>query len=240
MNKFPKNQMIAIIVLFSSLIPVSAYTLTLKTGEVIGADGKVYHGASPSQLEASERKFKQSGKSNMVLGNLLFINVDGTLINFSIPILRQKRGKELENFIREKIKDALKKSYTDSKIIDVASETTENQTEEQAAAEEEAIGKAREKTKDTAISAAIETTTSAIIDNTTNAAVEATIGTATDAAVEAATNAAVEAATDAAVEAATDAAIEAATESAKEAAEGSSGGAISSEGGMEAENPGAF
>ena len=138
--------MIALIVLFSSLIPVSAHTLTLKTGEVIGADGKVYLGASPSQLEASKRKFKQSGKSDMVSGNLLFINVDGTLINFSIPILRQKRGKELENFIREKIKAALKERYTDSKIIDVASETTKNQVEEQATAEEQAIVKAKDKT----------------------------------------------------------------------------------------------
>ena len=152
----------------------------------------------------------------MVLGDMLFINVDGTIINFSIPILRKKRDKELKDFIREKIKDAVEKSFTDSKIVDVASGTAKNQTEEQEATEERAIGKAKDKTEDTAISAAIETTNSAIIDSTTKAAVEA----ATDAAVEAA--------------------IDAATDAALEAAVGSSGGAISSEGGMEAENPGAF
>ena len=47
--------MIVLMVFFSSLIPVDAYTLTLKTDKVIGADGKVYKGASPTQLEAGKK-----------------------------------------------------------------------------------------------------------------------------------------------------------------------------------------
>lgn len=62
----------------------SAQALTLKSGEVIGADGQIYQGASPQVKQNLLRKSVESGDKSGVFGNSLFV-VAGESITF-VPI----------------------------------------------------------------------------------------------------------------------------------------------------------
>ena len=83
--------------------------LTLKTGEVLGSDGKVYSGASPEQLSKMEESFKDSGKKAQVIGDILFVDVLGKAVSMSVKELQSKKGADLDKFIDMKIEDALSK-----------------------------------------------------------------------------------------------------------------------------------
>ena len=65
--------------------------LTLKTGEVLGSDGKVYSGASPEQLSKMEKTFKDSGKKAQVIGDILFVDVLGKAVSMSVRELQSKK-----------------------------------------------------------------------------------------------------------------------------------------------------
>jgi hypothetical protein len=65
-------------------IITQAQALTFKTGEVLGADGQVYHGASPDQMDRLINKAKESGDAGGVTGNTVFVVV-GDEVTF-IPI----------------------------------------------------------------------------------------------------------------------------------------------------------
>ena len=58
--------------------------LTFKKGEVVGADGEIYHGASPEQLERLIEQAKESGDASGVTGTNVFVVV-GEDVTF-IPI----------------------------------------------------------------------------------------------------------------------------------------------------------
>ena len=49
--------------------------LTFKKGEVLGADGEIYHGASPEQLERLIEQAKESGDASGVTGTNVFVVV---------------------------------------------------------------------------------------------------------------------------------------------------------------------
>ena len=68
----------------SVAIATNAAALTFKKGEVLGADGKMYHGASPEQLERLVNKAQESGEVGGVTGTNVFVVV-GENVTF-IPI----------------------------------------------------------------------------------------------------------------------------------------------------------
>ena len=62
----------------------SAQALTLKSGEVLGSDGQIHTGASPENMEKMERRFRESGKQSLVLGEMLFLDVEGETVRFGL------------------------------------------------------------------------------------------------------------------------------------------------------------
>lgn len=68
----------------SLAITTQTNALTFKKGEVLGADGEVYHGASPDQMERLIEQAKESGDVGGVTGTNVFVVV-GEDVTF-IPI----------------------------------------------------------------------------------------------------------------------------------------------------------
>jgi hypothetical protein len=68
----------------SLAITTQTNALTFKKGEVLGADGEVYHGASPDQMERLIEQAKESGDVSGVTGTNVFVVV-GEDVTF-IPI----------------------------------------------------------------------------------------------------------------------------------------------------------
>lgn len=94
------------------LTSASAGALTLKSGEVLGGDGKVYQGASP---ETEAAMLKQAGKTDWfgnsktsgVMGSNLFIVVEDKVTY--IP-LTELQGKS-KDAIKEHVLDSVKASF---------------------------------------------------------------------------------------------------------------------------------
>ena len=59
----------------SLAIATQTNALTFKKGEVLGADGEVYHGASPDQMERLIEQAKESGDVSGVTGTNVFVVV---------------------------------------------------------------------------------------------------------------------------------------------------------------------
>jgi hypothetical protein len=59
----------------SLAITTQTNALTFKKGEVLGADGEVYHGASPDQMERLIEQAKESGDVSGVTGTNVFVVV---------------------------------------------------------------------------------------------------------------------------------------------------------------------
>ena len=64
-----------IIASVSLALASQANALTLKKGEVLGADGQVYDGASPDQMERIVEQARESGKAGGISGNNVFVVV---------------------------------------------------------------------------------------------------------------------------------------------------------------------
>ena len=56
-------------------LAASAEALTLKTGEVLGPDGEVYHGASPKEMKALIDRAQSDEMPAGVLGNNVYVVV---------------------------------------------------------------------------------------------------------------------------------------------------------------------
>ena len=59
----------------SLAITTQTNALTFKKGEVLGADGEVYHVASPDQMERLIEQAKESGDVSGVTGTNVFVAV---------------------------------------------------------------------------------------------------------------------------------------------------------------------
>ena len=70
--------------LLSLVVVTQAQALTFKKGEVLGADGQIYQGASPDQIDRLIDKAKESGEAGGVTGNNVFVVV-GEEVTF-VPV----------------------------------------------------------------------------------------------------------------------------------------------------------
>ena len=77
-----------LIISFAAAAPVSA--LTFKKGQVLGADGALYEGASPEQEKALIKKAEEDGEMAGISGNNLYVVIEGD-VTF-VP-LNDVRGK---------------------------------------------------------------------------------------------------------------------------------------------------
>ena len=87
--------------------------LTLKSGQVLSSDGKVYDGASPGQQEALIAKSKEKGwfgtdgKKSGVQGSNVYIVVEDNLVFLPLNELRGKSKEGIAEVIKEHIVSAL-------------------------------------------------------------------------------------------------------------------------------------
>ncbi len=159
------------------LTSASAGALTLKSGEVLGGDGKVYQGASP---ETEAAMLKQAGKTDWfgnsktsgVMGSNLFIVVEDKVTY--IP-LTELQGKS-KDAIKEHVLDSVKASFgVDIDINDAADaeqlerhvESLQQNAEFAAAAEEldQAIEAAAGNISEEQIQAAVEAGVLVVVDD---------------------------------------------------------------------------
>ena len=99
---------VCIALVASALSTVSAITpamaLTFKKGEVLGADGKVYSGASPAVAENLAKKAQQEDffgnkKTAGVVGNNVFVVVNGTTTFIPLSDIKGKSDEAIEKII---------------------------------------------------------------------------------------------------------------------------------------------
>lgn len=160
-----------------SVLSTGANALTLKSGEVLGGDGKVYQGASP---ETEAAMLKQAGKTDWfgnsktsgVMGSNLFIVVEDKVTY--IP-LTELQGKS-KDAIKEHVLDSVKASFgVDIDINDAADaeqlerhvESLQQNAEFAAAAEEldQAIEEAAGNISEEQIQAAVEAGVLVVVDD---------------------------------------------------------------------------
>ena len=78
------RRVFAAMALIAVAVAASAQALTLKSGEVFGSDGQFHTGVSPENMEKMERRFRESGKQSLVLGEMLFLDVEGESVRFGL------------------------------------------------------------------------------------------------------------------------------------------------------------
>ena len=125
-----------------------AQALTLKSGEVLGSDGQVHTGASPENMEKMERRFRESGKQSLVLGEMLFLNVEGETVRFGLKELTSKSLAEVDALIDKRIDAAFErvvKRGAGEAARDAASDEAKSQVKDEA--KDEAKDKAKDKAK---------------------------------------------------------------------------------------------
>ena len=92
-----------------SFLSAGANALTLKSGEVLGGDGKVYQGASP---ETEAAMLKQAGKTDWfgnsktsgVMGSNLFIVVEDQVTYIPLTELQGKSKDAIKEHVLESVK----------------------------------------------------------------------------------------------------------------------------------------
>ena len=90
----------------------SAFALTLKSGQVLGSDGEVYDGASPEQAEqlaknAQKKDFFGNQKSSGVVGQNLFVVVEGSVVFVPLTELQGKDRASVTQTVKDYITDHL-------------------------------------------------------------------------------------------------------------------------------------
>ena len=88
-----RNLTIAGLWTFSRAIAAPVSALTFKKGQVLGADGEIYDGASPEQEAALVRKAEEDGEMAGISGTNLYVVIEGD-VTF-VP-LNDARGKTKE------------------------------------------------------------------------------------------------------------------------------------------------
>ena len=115
--------------MISISLPVSA--LTLKSGQVIGGDGKVYDGASPASQQLLIDQAAKGGKSAGVQGRNLYVVVDGTVTFIPLADLSGKTQQGIESLVVERVTDTIVGSVgaTMGETEDIASEADDAASE---------------------------------------------------------------------------------------------------------------
>ena len=79
------------LVAVSSILAMSpAAALTFKKGQVLGADGKIYDGASPEQEEALIKKAEDEGELAGIAGSNLYVVLEGKVTYVPLSDVRGK------------------------------------------------------------------------------------------------------------------------------------------------------
>ena len=90
------------------LLPVYSYSFTIKSGQVLSSDGKVYDFASPKEQQKLIEKFEAGGDQVGVLNNNLFIMMDDGIINVPMG--------EITGIPPEKVNDVISDAFVQHEV----------------------------------------------------------------------------------------------------------------------------
>ena len=99
---------VLLIIIFNSYLAAKAFTI--KSGQVISSDGKVYEFASPKEVELLIKKSKDSGKSLGVFNNNLFLIVDERILHIPLQDIISLTDTQIYNLINKKTDKFFKKN----------------------------------------------------------------------------------------------------------------------------------
>jgi hypothetical protein len=77
----------------------TSFAVTIKSGEVLGADGKVYKGASPEQKDKIISSLSKKDKPVEIINNNLMILHEDKLISIPLSELNGKSDKKIDEII---------------------------------------------------------------------------------------------------------------------------------------------
>ena len=117
------------------------YGFTIKSGQVLSSDGKVYDFASPEEKKKIIKRYKEGGEQVGTKNNQLFIVYEDEIIN--IPL------NEISNLSDENLDLRIERAFSeiDEKILKAKNKAKEKVKDN---AKEKAKDKAKEKAKDKA------------------------------------------------------------------------------------------
>ena len=99
---------VLLIIIFNSYLVAKAFTI--KSGQVISSDGKVYEFASPKEVELLIKKSKDSGKSLGVFNNNLFLIVDERILHIPLQDIISSTDTQIYNLVNKKTDKFFKKN----------------------------------------------------------------------------------------------------------------------------------
>ena len=107
MVNFFKNRYILLklfFIIFLLNVPLTSKALTIKSGQVISSDGKVYNFASPKEKELLIKKSKIEGKSIGVQNKNLFLIIEEEILHIPIEKIIWSSDTQIINLVEKKIK----------------------------------------------------------------------------------------------------------------------------------------
>lgn len=122
--------------------PFDVGALTLKSGEVLSPDGKVYSGASPKQQERLVEKARNGGDLAGVIGNNVYIVTDDKVIYVPTKDLAGKTKESVKNIITANVvKEVTELDIETDRFVENLNETLGDVEKALAATIEETVAK---------------------------------------------------------------------------------------------------
>ena len=91
-------------IIFLLNVSLIGNALTIKSGQVISSDGKVYDFASPKEKELLIKKSKTEGKSIGVQNKNLFLIIEEKILHIPIEKIIWSSDSQITNLVEKKIK----------------------------------------------------------------------------------------------------------------------------------------
>ena len=104
-NLLPK----IVILIFLFINVQQSNSLTIKSGQIISSDGKIYEFASPKEKEFLIKKSKTHGKSMGVFNNNLFLIIDEKILFIPLQEIIPSTDIQITNLVIEKTNLSIKK-----------------------------------------------------------------------------------------------------------------------------------
>ena len=91
-----------VILIFLFIYVQQSNSLTIKSGQIISSDGKIYEFASPKEKEFLIKKSKTHGKSMGVFNNNLFLIIDEKILFIPLQEIISSTDIQITNLVNDK------------------------------------------------------------------------------------------------------------------------------------------
>jgi hypothetical protein len=120
-------------------MPLTGSALTFKKGQVLGADGKIYDGASPEVQARLIAKAQDGGKSAGITGRQLYVVVNDTITFVGLSDLVGKSEETVKEIIVEIVTETVSVALTQKALADAGVELDDAASAEEVQAALESI-----------------------------------------------------------------------------------------------------